>query len=211
MLATNSTALKGTETFDEAFKLIPDRSENVLVRPLYAKEGNDFSEVVYSQISYDSGTTWQSPFKLKTDKDGQVIPINLNSKNKLANAGLFYDVFTQPTLAGADEKNSWLMGNIDGCRILGEDYNIQGMIISSIFDPLPKYYISFERIFCSNQFGTLGKNNASMYINMNAFLHQYSEEKKERLVALISEESEKRISEANRIYEKLATIHLTDA
>lgn len=46
MLATNSTALKGTETFDEAFELIPDRSENVLVRPLYAKEGNDFSEVV---------------------------------------------------------------------------------------------------------------------------------------------------------------------
>lgn len=211
MLATNSTALKGTETFDEAFKLIPDRSENVLVRPLYAKEGNDFSEVVYSQISYDSGTTWQSPFKLKTDKEGQVVPINLNSKNKLANAGLFYDVFTQPTLAGADQKNSWLMGNIDGCRILGEDYNIQGMIISSIFDPLPKYYISFERIFCSNQFSSLGKNNASMYINMNAFLHQYSEEKKERLVALISEESEKRISEANRIYEKLATTHLTDA
>lgn len=211
MLATNSTVLKGTETFDEAFKLIPDRSENVLVRPLYTKEGNDFSEVVYSQISYDSGTTWQPPFKLKTDKEGQVVPINLNSKNKLANAGLFYDVFTQPTLAGADQKNSWLIGNIDGCRILGEDYNIQGMIISSIFDPLPKYYISFERIFCENQFGTLGKNNASMYIDMNAFLHQYSEEKKERLVALISEESEKRISEANRIYEKLATTHLTDA
>lgn len=80
ILATNSTALKGTETFNEAFELIPDRSENVLVRPLYAKEGNDFSEVVYSQISYDSGTTWQPPFKLKTDKEGQVVPINLNSK-----------------------------------------------------------------------------------------------------------------------------------
>lgn len=213
MLATNSTALKGTETFDEAFELIPDRSENVLVRPLYAKEGNDFSEVVYSQISYDSGITWQSPFKLKTDKEGQVVPINLNSKNKLANAGLFYDVFTQPTLAGADQKNSWLIGNIDGCRILGEDYNIQGMIISSIFDPLPRYYISFERIFCSNQFSSLGKNNASMYIDMNVFLraNAHTDENREKLVTLIQDECEKRINEAEVIYNKLAVIHLTDA
>lgn len=210
MLATNSIELKGTETFEEAYALIPGASDKTQIRSLYAKEGNDFNKVAFSQISYDAGATWQSPFKLKRDKDGIVIPINLNSKEKLANANLFYDVFTKPTLAGADQKNSWLMGNIDGCRILGEDYNIQGMIISSIFDPTPKYCISFERIFCSNQFGTLGKNNSFMYIDMNAFLNNHSDENRDKLIDIIAAESEKRISEADRIYNKLATTHLSE-
>lgn len=52
-----------------------------------------------------------------------------------------------------------------------------------------------------------------MYIDMNKFLHAdaYTDENKEKLVTLIQDECEKRISEAEVIYNKLATTHLTDA
>lgn len=211
MLATNSIELKKTTTFDEAFSLIPE-NEKTKVRYLYEKEGRSYKPTNIAQLSFDEGNTWSSVKTCKYDKDGQMIPVDLNSKAKLKNANLFYDVFTTPTLAGADQKNSWLIGNIDGCKIMGDEYSIQGMIISSIFDPNPKYYISFERIICQNQFSTLGKNNASMYIDMSYFLNKenHSQENRERLISMIQAESEKRIDEANRVYERLATTHLSD-
>ena len=52
-----------------------------------------------------------------------------------------------------------------------------------------------------------------MYIDMNKFLHAdaYTDENKEKLMTMIQTECEKRISEANIIYNRLATTHLTDA
>lgn len=211
MLKTNSIELKGTETFDEAFALIP-QIDKTQVRYLYSKKGRTYEPTRVAQISIDGGNTWSTK-TCKTTKDGQIIPIELDSKSKLANAGILYDIYTKPVYAGADAIQSWFVGNIDNCRILGDDYNIQGLIISNIFDPTPRYYISFERIICENQFSTLGKNTASMYIDMNRFLHAdaYTDENKEKLVTLIQDECEKRISEAEVIYNKLATTHLTDA
>lgn len=212
MLKTNSIELKGTETFTEAYALIP-QLDKALVRYLCAKQGQDtYVPTNVAQVSIDDGKHWTTK-TCKYSKDGQLIPIDLNSKKKLEHTGIIYDIYSKPVYAGADATQSWFVGNIDKCRILGDDYNIQGLIISNIFDPTPRYYISFERIVCSNQFSTLGKNNASMYIDMNKFLHAdaYTDENKEKLVTLIQDECEKRINEAEVIYNKLATTHLTDA
>lgn len=211
MLKTNSIELKGTETFTEAFALIP-QIDKTQVRYLYSKKGRTYEPTHVAQISIDGGNIWSTK-TCKTNKDGQMIPIELDSKSKLKNTGIIYDIYTKPVYAGADATQSWLVGDINGCRILGDDYSVQGLLISDIFDPYPKYYISFERLVCQNQFSTLGKNNASMYINMNKFLRAdaYIDENKEKLVTLIQDECEKRISEAEIIYNKLATTHLTDA
>lgn len=212
MLATNSIELKKEATFNEAFSLIPENND-ARIRPLYTRtEDNNFVESNAYQLSIDGGSTWSSTRTYKTNNLGQIIPIELNSKSKLKNANLFYDVFTTPDIVGSDATNSWITGNIDNCKILGDEYNIQGLIISSIFDPQPKYFISFERIVCQNQFSRLGKNNASMYINMSYFLNKenHSDENKKKLISMIQEEAENRIQEANSVYEKLASIKLPD-
>lgn len=51
-----------------------------------------------------------------------------------------------------------------------------------------------------------------MYIDMNKFLHAdaYTNENKEKLTTLIQNECEKRIDESNRIYNKLATTHISE-
>lgn len=210
MLNTDSIELKGTETFDEAFALIPQINKTQ-VRYLYSKKGKTYEPTHVAQISVDGGNNWSTK-TCKTNKDGQMIPIELDCKSKLENAGIIYDIYTKPVYAGADATQSWLVGNIDGCPILGDDYSVQGLLISNIFDPTPKFYISFERIVCQNQFSTLGKNNASMYIDMNKFLRAdaYTDENKEKLTTMIQLECEKRIDEANIIYNRLATTHLTD-
>lgn len=210
MLNTSSVNLQGTESFEEAYALIP-QSDKARVRNLYAKEGRHYEATGVCQISIDEGKTW-STRNYKRDKNGQIIPIDLDSKHKLANTSLFYDVFTKPTYAGSNASQSWLVGDIDGCNIMGDDYNIQGLIISTIFDPIPKYYISFKRIVCDNQFGNLGRNSSSMYIDMNYFLNvaNHTQESRERLTNIIQAEVEKRIGEADRVYNKLATTHLTD-
>lgn len=212
MLATNSIELKKEATFNEAFGLIPENND-ARIRPLYTRtEDNNFVESNAYQLSVDGGSTWSSTRTYKTNNLGQIVPIELNSKSKLKNANLFYDVFTTPDIVGSDATNSWITGNIDNCKILGDEYNIQGLIISSIFDPQPKYFISFERIVCQNQFSRLGKNNASMYINMSYFLNKenHSDENKKKLISMIQEEAENRIQEANSVYEKLASIKLPD-
>ena len=212
MLATNSIELKKEATFDEAFSLIPENND-ARIRPLYTRtEDNNFIESNAYQLSIDGGSTWSSTRTHKTNKSGQVVPIELNSKSKLKNANLFYNVFTTPDIVGSDATNSWIIGNIDNCKILGDEYNIQGLIISSIFDPQPKYFISFERIVCQNQFSRLGKNSASMYINMSYFLNKenHNDENKKKLISMIQEEAENRIKEANSVYEKLVSIKLPD-
>lgn len=207
MLATQSTELKGNETFTEAYMLIPEKTQ-AKIRKLFSKseDSDNYDDCQYYQLSLDNGQTWESPRKNTT------LPKNLDSKSKLANTEILYDIFTKPTLVGSDTKNSWLVGDIDNCNILGDNYNVQGLIISSIFDPLPKYFISFERVFCQNQFSTLGKNNASMYIDMNKFLRAdaYTDENKEKLTTMIQLECEKRINDAESIYNNLATTHLSD-
>lgn len=205
MLATQSTELKGNETFTEAYMLIPEKTQ-AKIRKLFSKseDSDNYDDCQYYQLSLDNGQTWESPRKNTT------LPKNLDSKSKLANTEILYDIFTKPTLVGSDTKNSWLVGDIDNCNILGDNYNVQGLIISSIFDPLPKYFISFERVVCQNQFSTLGKNNCSMYIDMNKFLNYQTAENKEKLTTMIQLEAEHRIEDANRIYDKLATTHLTE-
>lgn len=207
MLNTSSVILNGTETFDEAYSLMPT-SNKTKIRYLKTEDGQDTG---CYQISTDNGNKWQSPRMCKSTKDG-LIPINIDSKSKLQNASVFYDTFTKPTHVGTNETQSWLVGDIDGCKLLNDEYNIQGMLISTIFDPTPKFYISFERIVCENQFGNLGKNSSSMYIDMGAFLAQaqYTQEAKDRLSSIITAEIEHRIENANKVYNKLAMTKLSD-
>lgn len=210
MLATKSIHLTGTESFEEAFNLMPDK--NVNVRYLTTPEGEETG--VY-QLYNEGNHKWTSPRQAKMTKEGAIVKIDTNSKAKLKNAKIFYDIFERPTYVGTDTSagvcSSWLIGDIDHCNILGDDYTVQGIILSSIFDPRPRYYISFQRLICENQFGTLGKNNSSMYIDMNAFLNQpYSLEAKEKLQALISAEVAKRRAEQAEVYEKLCSVKITE-
>lgn len=208
MFINNSTPLEGIETFDEAFALIK-QNDNARVRNLYTEDGEETGAY---QISLNNGESWQSPRMKKVSK-GRTIEPNLDSKSKLKDTAIFYDTFDTPVWAGSDETASWFVGNINNCNILGDEYNIQGLIVSTIFDPVPKYYISFERLVCENQFGNLGKNSSSMYINMSAFLGaaNYTEDNKIRLSSIISEEATKRTEQAKLVYDRLATTHLTDA
>lgn len=209
MLATNSSILTGSEDFKTAYSLIPNEDKTKI---RYLRTEDNQPTNIY-QISTNSGESWGSPRTAKLNKDGSIIPIDINSKHKLESAQMFYDLYTKPTYAGGNETQSWLVGNIDNCNILGDDYDVQGLIISNIYDLTPKFYISFERLVCSNQFATLGKNNASMYINnMGFFLNKenYNDENKHELERIVASEVEKRIGEANRIYDKLATTKLTD-
>lgn len=206
MLNTSSTLLTGSETFEEAFALIPQKETQV--RYLQTSDGQDTG--VY-QLYSSENQRWSSPRMVKTRSDGSIIPIDTNTKHKLANASLFYDIFTTPTHAGADDSKSWLIGDIDHCTIQNEDYNIQGLIISSIFDPTPKYYISFERLVCENQMGTLGTSNSSMYIDMNKFLvPTYTSELKDQLSDYITAEVEKRLAMSEEVTKKLLNIKLSD-
>lgn len=207
MLATNSAKLIIGDDFDKAYSFIPDNNKTK-VRYLKTDDGKDAG--VY-QISLNDGEKWGSPRCLKY-KDGLPIPVNVNSKEKLQNAGILYDTFTEPTYAGGNETQSWLVGNINNCKILGDDYNVSGLIISTIFDPMPKYYISFERIFCENQFSQLGKNGSSIYFDMNALLSvaNHSDDTKSKIQLKIDEYVADAIKDANRVYNKLATSHLTE-
>lgn len=208
MLATSSIKLE-TENFEEAFAKMPE-TPKVQVRYLKDEHGEDVG--VY-QFKIAQQEKWSSPKMLKTDSQGSIIPIDFNAKRKLENAKLFYDFYTTPQYVGSNETQSWMIGDIDGCKILGDEYKVQGIMISTIFDPTPKYYISFERLVCENAFSSLGHNNASMYIDMNAFLRQdvyNNDEMKVKLSNLIQSECEKRIDEANKIYNKLAITRLSD-
>lgn len=210
MLATKSIQLKGTESFEDAYKLLPQ--VDVDVRYLKTSDGENTG--VY-QIYDDEKQRWLSPRQAKITKDGKIIKLDTNSKAKLRNAKVFYDCFEKPTLVGTDTSSnncsSWLIGNIDDCHILDDEYNVQGIILSTIFNPYPKFYISFERLVCENQFGTLGRNNSSMYIDMNLFLNQpYTIEAKEKLQNLIVAEVAKRKDEQTAIYERLCDIKLTE-
>lgn len=211
MLNTASAILQGTEDFKTAYDLIPDEGIPK-VRYLYAKaEDNTPEPVGYYQLYSEDKDKWSSPTKCTYDKNGQLVPLNLDVKSKLKNTEIFYGTFTKPTHAGRNAEQAWLIGDIDACRILDDDYNIQGMLISTIKDALPKFYISFKRLVCENQFSSLGRNNAAMYVDMNKYLKQdYSLEAKEKLASVIQEEVERRIKDAERIYNNLATTHLTD-
>lgn len=205
MLDNTSTLLTGTETFDEAFKLIPENKPKVR----YLRTEDNEPTSVYQVYNQDK-QNWGSPRTLKYDKDHNPIMVT-DSKQKLRNAGAFYDVFTKPTHAGGFNDKSWLIGDIDHCEIQGEDYNVQGLIVSSIFDPKPKYYISFERLVCENQMSSLGTSNSSMYIDMNEFLKQsVTADAKEKLRGIIMAEIEKRLAMQEAVYSKLKGIHLTD-
>lgn len=206
MLATTSTILKGTESFEEAFSYIPQNSPQT--RTLYTEDGVPTNII---QLYDEDKKVWLSPKTLKTNSKGDVIGEITASKEKLAGAELFYNVFSKPTHAGGDKKNSWLIGDIDSCTVCGEDYNVQGLIISSIFDPTPKYYISFERLVCENQMSSLGTNNSSMYIDMNKFL--FAQDKtaaKEKLQQLITDEVALRQATQEAICNKLKNIHLSE-
>ena len=206
MLNTSSICLKGTEKFDQAFEMMPHNEAKI--RFLCTETGEPTS--VY-QISTNHGESWLSPRVAKYSKEGKIIPIQTDTKEKLKNASIFYDTFTKPTHVGTDETSSWFVGDISNCNILGDNYNVQGILVSTIFDTNPKYYISFERIICENQFSRLGKNNSSVYIDMNAFLTATtSVEQTEKLYTILSSEVEKRIEEANYVYDKLAKVKLTD-
>ncbi len=207
MLNTKSIALTGHETFQEAFAMMPE-NHNRKIRWLRDEFGQETG--VY-QISTDSGNNWMYPKAAKKNKDGSFAPINLDTKQKLEHANLFYDIYTKPTLVGGDSKYSWLIGDIDGCKILDDEYSVQGLLISTIFDPMPKFYISLERLVCENQFGALGRNSSSMYINMNEFLAQYnSDEARIKLTGLIGDEVNKRVTEAETVYNKLIAVKLSD-
>ena len=205
MLNTTSTVLTGKETFDEAFKLIPENE--LKIRYLKTEDGE--STGIY-QVYNTEKQIWGSPRTPKYDKDHNIIPVT-SSKQKLRNANAFYECFTKPTHAGGFDDKSWLIGDVEHCNIQGEDYNVQGLIISSIFDPKPKYYISFERLVCENQMSSLGTSNSSMYIDMNEFLKQsITMDAKEKLRTMIQAEIEKRIAMQEAVYNKLKSIHLTD-
>lgn len=207
MLNTKSIHLKGTETFEEAYALMPEVNSRK-IRFLQTAEGEPTG--VY-QISTDSGLSWLSPRVQKPLRSGGYQPVDIDSKKKLANAHLFYEAQTKPELVGSDAYYSWMIGQIGNCNILGDEYDVQGLIISTIFDPMPKYYISFERLVCENQFGTLGKNSSSMYIDMNKFLVASSnDDVKSKLNDIIGAEVEKRIAEADLVYNKLASVKLSD-
>lgn len=203
MLNTDSVLLKGNESFEEAYAVIPER-DSARITDLYYLDKGEYKPAGSYTLSLDGGQTWSSA---RQYKEGQYGKMDLNSKHKLQNTKNLYEVFTKATHAGSDSTTSWLVGNIDGCNILGDDYNIQGLIISTIFDPMPRYYISFERIVCKNQFSQLGKNSCSMYIDMNKMLRI---ENKESLTTMIQLEAEKRIESATRVYDKLARVHLTE-
>lgn len=210
MLNTSSIILNGTESFKKAYDSIPENKGLIDVRYLRTPENE---ETGIFQIKKQNAEKWSGPIVSKRDKAGNIIPLNTDTKGKLSNAKIFYDLFEIPTHAGSTEDQSWLIGDINKLNILGDEYNVQGMIISTLFDPMPKYYISFERLVCENQFGQLGKNSSSMYIDMNAFLQtrKYTQEDKDKLASIIMKEVEKRMAEAQKVYEKLATTHLTDA
>lgn len=206
MLETTSTLLKGTESFEEAFSYVPKNEPQT--RTLYTKDGRATNVI---QLYDEDKKGWSSPRTLKTDSKGEIIGNISSSKEKLAKADLFYDIFTKPTHAGGDKTNSWLIGDIENCNICDEDYNIQGLIISSIFDPKPKYYISFERLVCENQMSSLGTNNSSMYIDMNKFLFANNKTTaKEELQNIITNEIEQRKATQEKIYNYLKSIHLSD-
>lgn len=203
MLSTSR--LKGNETFEEAYTSIPER-DDIQYRYLYTQDGEQVDQFQYS---VNNGESWKIK-QLKTNKSGQFILPELYSKKKLEKTSSIYEMFTKPTHAGSDAINSWLIGDIDGCNIMNDEYNIQGLIISSIFDPMPKFYISFDRVACTNQFGSLGRNNASMYLDMNYFMNNRTQEDKDKLNTLITAEVNKRIEESQKVYKKLASVHLDD-
>lgn len=206
MLATTSTVLNGTETFEEAFSLIPEKQKQIR----YLKTENNESTGVFQLYNEEQGK-WSSPRMMKQNIDGTYSSINLNTKKKLEGTSIFYDVFDRPTHAGGNEDMSWLIGDIDHCSILNEDYNVQGLIISNIFDPTPKYYLSFERLVCENQMGSLGTSNSSMYIDMNKFIYAKDKvEAKDKLISQIYAEIEKRTAVQKAVYDKLLSIKLTD-
>lgn len=210
MLATKSIQLTGTESFEEAYGLMPEKE--VDIRYLQTPSGEDTG--VY-QLFNNVTNKWSSPRMAKVAKDGTITKVDTNSKAKLRNAKIFYDIFEKPTYVGTDTNanicSSWLIGDIDHCNIFGDDYTVQGIILSNIFDPRPKFYISFQRLICENQFGTLGKNNSSMYIDMNAFLGQpYTLEAKEKLQELIMTEVEMRSMEQAKVYERLYGVKIAE-
>lgn len=88
MLKTNSIELKGTETFTEAYALIP-QLDKALVRYLCAKQGQDtYVPTNVAQVSIDDGKHWTTK-TCKYNKDGQLIPIDLNRKRSLSIQVLF--------------------------------------------------------------------------------------------------------------------------
>lgn len=205
MLATSSTVLTGKETFEEAFSLIKNKERQIR----YLKTDNGEATGIF-QLYDEKTQTWSSPRMCKTTKDGNFIPVNTNTKDKLKNTKLFFDLYTKPVYAGNDENNSWLIGDIEKCSFNNEDYTIQGLVISSIFDPLPKFYISFQRLVCENQFGSLGTNNSSMYIDMNKFLYTKDiVQAKEKLTELVNNEIENRIALTEKVFQKLISIKLS--
>lgn len=206
MLENTSVLLKGTESFQEAFDLLKSNEPNI--RYLKTPEGK--ATGVY-QVQYANSDTWGGPRMLKRDKEGNFINLVADSKKKLANTELLYSTFNKPTHAGQDNNNSWLIGNIENLQIANEDYNVQGLIISSIFDPTPKFYLSFQRLVCENQFGSLGTSNSSFYIDMNKLLHQpVTMEAKEQLQTAIAEEIQNRYLMQLEAVEKLKRIKLSE-
>ena len=206
MLATSSVKLNGTETFQEAFDKI--HFVEPKVRTLYSEDGSD-SKV--RQILVNGSKRWSRPKLVKTDATGKIKNWNLDAKSKLNNSELFYSAFTTPVYAGADGTQSWLIGDIDSVDLLGEKYNVQGLIISNIFNPNPQYFISFERLVCENQFGSLGTTNSSIRINMSELLKQAGltpEEAMKRYLALAVEERQMYMQ---KYLDKLLNIKMSDS
>lgn len=201
MLSNTSKLLKGTESFNEAYNLIEDKQAKV--RYLKTDKGE---EAGVFQLFNENLNSWGSPRILKNNKH-----LLTNTRQKLKDTELFYNLFETPTHAGSDTNNSWLIGDINSCEINNEKYNVQGLIISSIFDVFPKFYISFERLVCENQFGSLGTSNSSMYIDMDKFLNLKNddiEHVKQRLNNIVTDEIIKRKEMTETIFNKLINIKI---
>lgn len=197
MLKTASTCLEIGDSFKKAFDAIPE--DQIATRTLFTPEGQ---ETDYYQVSV-AGSGWMAP---KKKKNNDILCI----KDKLMNAEIFYNVFSKPTYAGGDGFKDWLVGDLVDCELLGENYTLQGILIASVFDPRPKFYISFKRLVCENQFSTLGRNSSSMYIDMDKFLIQApAQERVELLKGLIHQECTARIQESQQVYDRLAYTKLS--
>lgn len=174
MLATNSKQLT-TETFQEALDSIEFNTPEI--RQLYTIDGE---LTQYAQVG--KGDKWSAAKVLPKDKEGNFKLWNVNAKDKLNSSALFYEAFSRPEYAGCNTDTAWLGGTFENVELLSEKYNVQGFAISTVWDPIPKYYISFERIVCENQFGSLGTTNSSIYLNLNSLFNKYKDEKPEEVV-----------------------------
>lgn len=204
MLATSSKQLTKDTTFKEAFDAIDFKTPKI--RQLYTEDGKPAG---YGQVLI--GNKWGNAKVLPKDKAGNYKLWTLDAKDKLRSSELFYDTFDQPEWAGCDNERAWLGGTFENVDILGESYNVQGYAISSIWNPIPQYFVSFERLVCENQFGSLGTTNSSITINLSALANRYHLAPNEALRKYINESIEMRIAMQEKYLGKLRGIKVEES